>query len=770
MTASPHRGLAAAAAWIVLAFPGGASAADLGHRWRGLAGDDAGHGVVSRGEAIWNDYLFDDYGANVDGFESMGPDPFLLVTGPHVYPSDPLRPGIAPSGHIGRFRHTGDYGYPPDQPYDPAGDPLGENQSYQNVADIAEMRLAMQGDQLFLRVSLTDLPRPDATVVGIAIDSDADVQTGGGDWPFGVQLASAGWERFLTIWGTGAALSEPGGKTQDLVRDLGGAISTDVAANTIDVRIPRAAIASPGRTRWRLIAGAGRWDPGASSWAVPDPTTTQSTSPGSMGIAPRVYDLAFNQDEPNSLSDDTAQANALAGRAVQPHGWEVDLRDLEAGRTVPVPCRPGPHEETFNSTLRFGAGPRREEGLIPLPQSAHNVNYGYLWHVQPLAIELPPSACDPESPAPGLDYFFHPANTNHNAWFVGVQGSAERRVYVKDPPSTFSRIDELARRYDRITATGMSMGEGWNYGDMPGEERADADAFRAVSSRYRHDPDRVRALGMSGRLGALFFAETWPDRISQLVTVSYHDADSPKLVNLRNTPYVFMHGTTGLEIGDEADYDVLSSHLNELGYQYLNMLWEGRGHDVNLLDRSYALVEPWASAPRIHPAHVTYRIDPADARPNVPLFPGVGFARRATLADPQKPALVDLTSLALAGRLPTRETRFKVVLTNVRSGDRLELSGLSYATEQQLRARMPDALDSDWVMDTRSFAVKPLAVPARRRALAGTLENISRLTIDLRAAGIRSMRRIDLSGVRTNVPVSVRLQLRGASRTLLLRP
>src|SRR5205085_2415621 len=141
---------------------------------------------------------------------------------PHAYPGDPTRPvGFAPSGNVGRFRHTGDYGYPPSQayPHDPVNDPLGDNNAYDNVANVAETRVSADAQYVYLRFSLTDLggdpalgtPKPDSTVVGVAIDTDANQATGGGAWPFGANLSSPGWDRFVTVWGTGGALTSPAG-------------------------------------------------------------------------------------------------------------------------------------------------------------------------------------------------------------------------------------------------------------------------------------------------------------------------------------------------------------------------------------------------------------------------------------------------------------------------------------------------------------------------------------------------------------------------------
>jgi hypothetical protein len=769
-----RRAVVAVVALAAMAVPGGArAAAPAWHVWSGVSGDDAGHGVVSRGEAIWTNDLFDDYGANVDGFTSMDPDLFIGALSPHAYPGDAAHPvGFAPSGNVGRFRHSGDYGYPPDKPYpqDPVNDPLGDTTTYQNVANVTEVRVAADRRTAYFHFALSDLGgdpaltggHPDPTVIALAIDTDPSDPSGGGGWPFSAGVSSPGWKRLLTVWGTGGALTAPDGATKDLAA-AGGAEREDLQANTIDVRLPLAALDAGGRRRWRLIAGAGRAGAATGAWATPELTTNETTSPGNLGILPRVYELPFHHDEPNSLWHDTKQAADLAAGGIASDSWDVDVAALQAGSSVPVPCRSGPREETFDA---YPPGGPDAEGMQTLPTqnggaaNLHNVNEIYRWHVQPLALVLPPSSCRPSSPAPSLDYVFHPANVNQNAWTVGIEGAHERVDYLHDPPLGYRYVTDLAKRYNRITASGLARTEGWNYGDAPGEEAADHDALDAVSRRHRHDRDHVRLLGMSGRLGAPFFAETWPDRVASMFTVSPHTADTPRLSNLRNTPWVFAHGTAFLELdSDLPSYDVVDAHLSALGYQYLHMIWNGRGHDFNLLNDAYAMVEPWTSAPRIHPARITYDIEPKDKRPGVPLFPGVDWATGVTLADPQARGQIDLTDLAEADRLPVRETRFDCEFLNVGTGDDVEYRGLSNDTPSVVRARMPDVVAPGWsVKSPCAFDVTPSARPAVANGIAGSLGNISSVTLDAARMRIDTTRPVDVRAVHTTTPVTLHLR------------
>src|SRR2546430_4347782 len=118
------------------------------------------------------------------------------------------------------------------------------------------------------------------------------------------------------------------------------------------------------------------------------------------------------------------------------------------------------------------------------------------------------------------------------------------------------------------------------------------------------------------------------------------------------------------------------------------MTWNGRGHDFNLVDQAYPLFEPWtAEAMELRPARITYYVDPRDRRPDLPLFPGVDWARKLTLANRARPAQIDLTDLASAKHLPIRDTRFDCTFANVGTSDVVELHGLFHERAAAIRKR-----------------------------------------------------------------------------------
>src|SRR5438132_10903320 len=114
--------------------------APKGHRadgnlrdWRGTPTYIAGQSITSRGEFIYTDYLFDDYGPDLNG----------RVDQPV------FRSALAPT--------RGDYRYPKD-------DPRYAN----NGADLREFRIAADKKTVHLLIGLETMTRKDAAVAMIA--------------------------------------------------------------------------------------------------------------------------------------------------------------------------------------------------------------------------------------------------------------------------------------------------------------------------------------------------------------------------------------------------------------------------------------------------------------------------------------------------------------------------------------------------------------------------------------------------------------------------
>jgi dienelactone hydrolase len=239
----------------------------------------SGTDAYRRGEYLYQDYLFDDHGAETGATTS-------------------------PPGTAGFSPASGDLAYPGDARY------------ANNAADLVELRIKPTAQAIVYRVTLGTVLDDDATVVGIGIDTDRS--TGAQvAWPHGAGLTSPGLDRFITAWGTGGDVTSlPGGATAPLPA---GAVTIDRRANQMTIRVPRSTM-DPGRATWRYVAGAGLWSGGA--FARPSPTV------------PGVFNLAFRFDEPQPRGGGTwfeeGQAAALGGGTSGSFHADVDFARLAA--------------------------------------------------------------------------------------------------------------------------------------------------------------------------------------------------------------------------------------------------------------------------------------------------------------------------------------------------------------------------------------------------------------------------------------------------------
>ena len=203
--------LALALAVLAITPPAAFAGAGTPHRadsklndWRGDPTDIAGHVQVSRGELIYTDYLYDDYGADVNG---TGDKPAFRSTPPT----------------------SGDYRYPPDQRYG------------HNAADIRELRLALDGDGLHGMLALQTLIDRNAAVMTIAIDTDGDESTGAGEWPANAGIATPGADAFVTLTGDDATWTDAAGRTRSIPE------SVHEGANAIEFDVPAKQLGKLGR-------------------------------------------------------------------------------------------------------------------------------------------------------------------------------------------------------------------------------------------------------------------------------------------------------------------------------------------------------------------------------------------------------------------------------------------------------------------------------------------------------------------------------------------
>ena len=134
--------------------------------WRGAATMLSGESRVSKGELIYDDWLYDDYGADGD----------------HISNMPVFRGNLAPT--------RGDYRYPTNS----------ARYGY-NAADLRQLRVSASGTGLHIVAFLQTMKEPDAAIVTIGIDTGLARE--GSGWPDGAGIDTPVADTFITFWGTG---------------------------------------------------------------------------------------------------------------------------------------------------------------------------------------------------------------------------------------------------------------------------------------------------------------------------------------------------------------------------------------------------------------------------------------------------------------------------------------------------------------------------------------------------------------------------------------
>ncbi len=641
----------------------------------------SGTDALRDGEYLYQDYLFDDRGADT-----------VPLTGSR---------GRANPGSDIAASTAGDVFYPTAAKY--AG----------NAADIVELRIKPTEDAVVYRVTLNTVKEDAAAVVGLGIDED---RSGGGavEWPLGAGVSSPGLDSFITAHGTGGTVHDLGADTSTALPE--GAVTIDSTTNQMTIRVPRAML-DPGTATWRYVMGAGLWD--GDGWlAVPtadEPTETAPASGSSVSGAPAVFNLGFRFDEPQASTPEPPyttfpgvgnwfedkQANTLAGGTTGDFGADVDFAKLAAGADEQLHSPPGREQaRIFASSLGLPEGVRDE---FP----------GYGGQLQPYTLTVPPGY-DPSKPA-GLTFSLHSLGGNYNQYAVFSP----------------NQLRQFGDQRGNLVATPLGRGtDGW-YTD-----EAEADFFEVwadVARNFSLDSERVALSGYSmGGYGTYKLGTQYPDLFGKAFTTvgppgrgiwvppgsptDGQDTNSNLVLeNARWIPYL-----NWVEVTDElvpyAGTRAQQARFDSLGLR--SQLWSfGPGEHFTL-----AILDGWGAARdflgdarvKRDPSRVNYAFVPAADRPKLGLVHDHAYwvsdlrARDTSgdaASDPAR-AEIDARSLAFGeGDAPGRPV----------------LSAGAGPSPPQVNT----VEGTDW---------GPIPKRAPENALELTLENVSSATVDGRRA------------------------------------
>ncbi len=428
-----------------------------------VSGTDALRG----GEYLYQDYLFDDRGADT-----------VPLSGSR---------GIANPGGDIASPTAGDVLYPTAERF--AG----------NAADIVELRIKPTAEAIVYRVTLNTVKAGDVTVVGLGIDTDRS----GGDlvqWPLGAGVGSPGLDRFITAHGTGGVVHTlPDGASTALPE---GAVSIDASTNQMTIRVPRS-LMDPGAATWRYVMGAGLWT--GSAWRqVPAGSSPGADEPASGSLvqrAPAVFNLGFRFDEPQSKTPmlpyttfpgignwfEDKQSRALADRDTGSFFADVDFAKLASAVDEDLHSPPGREQARIFASA------------LGVPEGVKSGFPAYGGQLQPYIVTVPPGY-DPARPA-GLTFSLHSL------------GGTYTQYAVFSP----NQLRQFGDQRQNLVVTTLGRGtDGW-YTD-----EAEADFFEVWADVARHfslDSERVALTGYSmGGYGAYKLGTQYPDLFGRAFT------------------------------------------------------------------------------------------------------------------------------------------------------------------------------------------------------------------------------------------------------------
>ena len=554
--------------------------------WSGKSTQLGGTSQYSAGEFVYQDHIYDDLGAETrQRSQQHG-----TVAG-------------APQG---------DYRYPTD-----------EERYGNNAADLLELRFAADHNALWILARLNTLKAPDTTVVAIGIDTDRNLFTGGGAWPYAAGIAVRGVDRVITLGGPGAIVTTLPVGSQRTVADV--AVETSNDHNAIEARIPRSMIG--GGEVIRVYAATGLWETATSQWMAVPPGPPSATAPGggSPLVAPRAFNVAFRDNETGSFME-TLQAQALFAGDISRFQADVDLGALTSHARRPYEIQ----------TERFYAAVMEQS--ITIPPHHEGVSYegipgrfagaggealtqkfSFFGRHQPYGLFVP-SSYDGKTPV-GAALALHGHGGSHSTYnsqpgFLRDMGEGEG---TNQPPlflitplargssfyadwgeaDTLAVLDDVFARFpidrDRLYLTGYSMG---GYG-----------VYR-LASLY---PDLFAAAGVwagyTGEFTGAYLTDInsfvddptgLGDEVSGIVRPVLAEfgigggrqgkaniGDPVEtLENLRYTPLVHLAGTNDEIVPTTGQY-AAPRRLAELGYRSRFDLYPGYEH------YSFALVDDW---------------------------------------------------------------------------------------------------------------------------------------------------------------------------------
>jgi hypothetical protein len=553
----------------------------------------SGASAYSKGEFLYQGYLYDDHGAK-------------LVKDPN----DPMSsPGGDPSGGDAFSEPSGTYTYPTGPGYD------------ENAANLIEMRVKPLASATAFRLTFNTLEDPALIATAIAIGGSEGVTH---PFPFGANV-SAPAQYFLTVHGTTAVLTNA--ETGETVPGPAPGVTVNRERHQITVEVPHSDW-NPGTATVRLAAGVGLWDEATGSYLLPG-ATASATQPGGAGpdlAPPAFFDVAFrfNAQEPlpgppNPETDvtpswwrESAQALALTKGDISQFHAEVSFAKLHEKAEDAMPGGPtgvpqtGAFDRILASHFSDGQGADYATGGCGSSAACIGALRGQLL---PYAIYVPRK---PEPPSGyGLTLLLHSLSANYN------QFSGSRNQ---------SQFAERGEGSIVITPSGRGP-DGWYY------DHAGADTFEVwadVAAHYHLNPVATDIAGYSmGGYGTYKFSTQFPDLFARAQPTvgppglgiwappaepepgGVQSLTQRMLGSVRNIPFLIWDETTDELVPISGVLEQVKT-FDELGYRYIFDQFQAGDHLTLAINDEFAPAAAFLGDETVqrNPSHVTYVYNP----------------------------------------------------------------------------------------------------------------------------------------------------------------
>ncbi len=612
----------------------------------------ASHEKYEAGEYVYQDYVFDDFGAETTG----GPFNTAFITSPATGNATP---------DAANFR-TGDLAYPSNTAR------FGDN-----AADLVELRILPRATEVLYRITLNTQLAKDTTMVAIAWNKDANTTGGSSTLNLGTGTVAEGnhgtsgvtvpgSDEVIYLWNNTAG---GGGQHIAFTSATAGsvtplAVEVDLASNQMTVAVPRS-IHTPSGALWKYVLMSGLHD-GNGSWLRPAQNAS-ATVPGGAGNAQPNPSAIFD------LNNHFAIDNQKPGTGELCHYLDTPCDTVQA---IDLRSTPGPGGSPSNSapTLTRYARAVNFDNLanstasttVPVPGAA-NPDRKALVRLFASRIVTTPGEGHERSPDQGNAASsgggLSGVPTNDRVFFYGPLQSYS--IYVPTgyrsgtaAPLTWSH-HSLAQFHQQYNGTDFVQEIGEKRGSLVVTSnsrstdgfftaRNEVDHFEVWADVLRHysvDESRTAVTGYSmGGYGTYRQATQWPDLFTKAYSVvgppgagiwkgtggvgsgtsttsseEYFTLSNFWLENARNVPFFNMAVETDylVPIAGPRQQNIGPTQAGDqsfegLGYRYTYQEFQSGEHLTLFVNDSYPMVKDFLGNEALdaNPPHITFSYVP----------------------------------------------------------------------------------------------------------------------------------------------------------------